>query len=65
MMFTGLFVSSFLRHLLVPKLLEASVTYLKPDQLELPFGLLARLILSNAEFVEQFSNAVQDCNVST
>ena len=45
---------------LLPRLLYAVVTYLQPDQLELPLGLLSRLVLGEAMFVEQFAKSVED-----
>ena len=61
----GLFpFSSFLRHQLVPKLLHSSVTYLKPEQLELPLGLIGRLVLGDPGFVDQFAETVHQCDVS-
>ncbi|KAI0226993.1 Serine/threonine-protein kinase 36 [Lamellibrachia satsuma] len=45
---------------LLPRLLHASVTYLKPLDLDLPIGLISRLVLADTVFVEQFSHCVDD-----
>ena len=47
------------------RLLHACVTYLKPEQLELPMGLTSRLILGDQVFVDQFSGCVRELGVST
>lgn len=48
---------------LLPRLLHASVTYLKPLDLDLPIGLISRLVLADTVFVEQFSHCVDDLKV--
>ncbi|KAK6192112.1 hypothetical protein SNE40_003650 [Patella caerulea] len=45
---------------ILPRLLHASSQYLHHDLLETPLGLIARLVLGNVIFVEQFAKAVQD-----
>ena len=52
-------------HQLLPKLMFACQKYLKDEQLETPMGLVARLVLSNNIFVEQFCATVKDLKVST
>ena len=43
---------------MLSKLLTDCVQYLKPVHLELPLGLLARMVLGDATAVEQFANCV-------
>ncbi|KAL8605032.1 hypothetical protein ACOMHN_018834 [Nucella lapillus] len=45
---------------LLPRLLAASSEYLSGDVLETPVGLMTRLVLGNAIFVQQFASAVSD-----
>ena len=42
----------------------ACTKYLKLDNLETPIGLIARLVLSNHMFVDQFALTVRDLKVS-
>ncbi|BFZ18847.1 hypothetical protein BsWGS_21886 [Bradybaena similaris] len=46
---------------LLPRLLESCVRYLSGPQLETPMGLIARLVLGNVIFVEQFATSVKTC----
>ena len=48
---------------LLPRLLHASVTYLKPHDLDLPIGLISRLVLADDVFVEQFAHCVDNLKV--
>lgn len=45
---------------MVSRLFTACVNYLDPDQLELPMGLVSRLVLGDSSFVTQFAQAVKD-----
>ncbi|ESO97940.1 hypothetical protein LOTGIDRAFT_153051 [Lottia gigantea] len=47
---------------ILPRLLFASCEYLNKELLETPIGLIARLVLGNVIFVEQFAQAVHDYN---
>ena len=49
---------------LLEKLLAACITCLKPEHLDLPIGLVSRLVLSGAAFVDQFVNVINGRNVS-
>jgi len=49
---------------LLERLLAACITCLKPQYLDLPVGLVARLVLSDATFIDQFVRVVNDHNVS-
>ncbi|GFN99541.1 serine/threonine-protein kinase 36 [Plakobranchus ocellatus] len=46
---------------LLPRLLVACVNHLSGPALETPMGLVARLVLGNVIFVEQFATAVKSC----
>ncbi len=56
---------SFYRNEFLPRLLHASQTYLRPEHMELPVGLMSRLIVSDVEFVNQFAQAVKQYKVKT
>ena len=49
---------------LLPRLLGACVKHLEGQALETPMGLIARLVLGNVIFVEQFATAVKSVKVS-
>lgn len=54
----------FYENQLLKLLFEASNTYLKREQWELPIGLIARLILGDPAFVDQFASTVDQKHVS-
>ena len=43
----------------VSMLLQATMTYIKKEQTELPAGLLSRLVLGDPAFVEQFAQTIE------
>ncbi|XP_064613402.1 LOW QUALITY PROTEIN: serine/threonine-protein kinase 36-like [Liolophura sinensis] len=47
---------------LLPRVLKACVKFLKPDQLEIPLGLVTRLVLGNTQFVAQFTHTINGLN---
>ena len=49
---------------LLEKLLSACITCVKPQYLDLPIGLVGRLVLSGAAFIDQFVNVINSHNVS-
>jgi len=49
---------------LLEKLLAACITSLKPEHLDLPIGLVGRLVLSSPAFIDQFINVINSHNVS-
>ena len=49
---------------LLDKLLAACVTSLKPEHLDLPIGLVGRLVLSGQAFIDQFTSSINSHNVS-
>ena len=49
---------------LLEKLLSACITCLKPEHLDLPIGLVGRLVLSGPAFIDQFISVVNSHNVS-
>ncbi|XP_035828028.1 serine/threonine-protein kinase 36 [Aplysia californica] len=51
-----LYMSKFL-----PRLLGSCVRYLRGATLETPMGLVARLVLGNVIFVEQFATTINEC----
>ncbi|XP_033099504.1 serine/threonine-protein kinase 36-like [Anneissia japonica] len=50
-------LSSYHQSLLLPKLLAACLLYLEPGTLEVPVGLMSRLVLSDELFISQFVQA--------
>ena len=48
---------------LMPKLFHACVQYLKPVHLELPIGIINRLVIGDESFVEQFASTVHESRV--
>ena len=56
-------IRCFLECGLLSKIFEASVKYLKPHMLDLVVGLIARLVLSNEAFVEQFAHTIESHKV--
>ncbi|XP_076434866.1 serine/threonine-protein kinase 36-like isoform X2 [Babylonia areolata] len=50
---------------LLPRLLGASALYLHGERLETPVGLMTRLVLGNAIFVQQFASAIADLKVNS
>jgi len=48
---------------LLEKLLSACITCLKPEHLDLPIGLVGRLVLSGPAFIDQFVNIINNHNV--
>ncbi|KAK3576136.1 hypothetical protein CHS0354_043102 [Potamilus streckersoni] len=51
-------------HALLPRLLYACQRYLKNEQLEMPFGLVARMVLGNRIFVDQFCSTIKELRAS-
>ncbi|ELU14949.1 hypothetical protein CAPTEDRAFT_150354 [Capitella teleta] len=49
----------------VTHLFNACIKYLEPQHLELPMGLLSRLVLGDSSFVSQFASAVHDEKASS
>jgi len=49
---------------LLEKLLAACIASLKPEHLDLPIGLVGRLVLSGPAFIDQFINVINSHNVS-
>ena len=45
------------------RLLHACVSHLQPGQLELPMGLISRLVLGDVSFVTQFADSVHQVQV--
>ncbi|XP_074643571.1 serine/threonine-protein kinase 36-like [Tubulanus polymorphus] len=48
----------------VPKLLQSCQNYVKTEQLEMPIGIIARLVLGDIAFVDQFASSVQTLNAT-
>ena len=57
-------ISCYLQLGLLEKLLAACITSLKPEHLDLPIGLVGRLVLSGPAFIDQFINVINSHNVS-
>ena len=58
----SVFSRSF-QHGLLPRLFYATYTYLQGELLDLPVGLMSRLVLGDVAFVDQFANCVQELEV--
>ena len=56
---------TFLKHMFLPRLMYASSTYLlTSNSQELAVGMIARLVLADPSFVQQFSMCVKEEQVT-